>query len=167
MKSKWSIWIAGFLVAFLAVVVVGPASVYAKGASSVVPHKGGPFGSGLPLEGLQIMAEALDMTTDELIDALQSGKTFQELADEAGVDLDEILEEIQAARTQQMRERIQQALEEGAITQEHADWLLEGLDRGFLAGSPSAVQFRGNHTPGHGPAFQGMVPGRPIAGPGR
>lgn len=166
MKSRWSIWIAGFLVAFLAVIVAGPASAYAQRTSSVDPHRGGPFGRGLGLESLQIAAEALDMTTDELIEALQSGKTLQELAEEADVDLEEILEAIQAARVEQMRERIQQALDEGAITQEHANWILDGLDRGFLAGPPSGIMFRGHHGPRFGPGLQQMVPGLPTTGPG-
>lgn len=170
MKRKLSIWIAGFLVAFLVVVVIGPSSSYALGTSGVVPHKGGPFGPGfgraVPLEGLQIIAEALDMTTDELIEALQSGKTLRELADEAGVDLDVIFEEIQVARTEQMRERIQQALDEGLITQQHADWLLEGLDRGFLAGPPMGIMFRDHHPLRDRSTSGQMVPGWPTTFPG-
>jgi hypothetical protein len=74
------------------------------------------------------------MTTDELINALQSGKTLEELATEAGVDLQDVQDAIQAERVTTMRERIQQALDDGSITQEHADWLLEGLEQGFLGG---------------------------------
>jgi hypothetical protein len=32
-----------------------------------------------------------------------------------------------------MRAEIAQAVEDGTLTQEKADWLLEGLDKGFLA----------------------------------
>ena len=49
------------------------------------------------------------MTTDELITALRSGKTLEELATEAGVDIQEVQDAIQAARATDMRERIQQA----------------------------------------------------------
>ena len=33
-----------------------------------------------------------------------------------------------------MRDRIAQAVADGTMTQEKADWLLEGLDKGFLDG---------------------------------
>jgi uncharacterized protein YidB (DUF937 family) len=66
--------------------------------------------------------------------ALDEGKTLQELADEAGVDMQEIRDALSALREESLRERIVQALEDGTITQEHADWLLEGLDKGFLNG---------------------------------
>jgi hypothetical protein len=101
----------------------------------------------LGLEGLQVAADALNMTTDELITALRSGKTLDDLATEAGVDIQEVQEAIQAARTTEMRDRIQQALDDSTITQEHADWLLEGLDKGFLGG-PGGFGFGGGH--GHG-----------------
>jgi hypothetical protein len=64
----------------------------------------------------------------------KSGKTLQDLAEEAGVDMQEIKDALSAVRAESMRERIAQALEDGTISQEHADWLLEGLDKGFLNG---------------------------------
>ena len=39
---------------------------------------------------------------------------------------------IQAARETELRERITQAVEDGTLSQAKADWLLEGLDQGFL-----------------------------------
>ena len=152
MKSKMSVLIAGLLVALLVVGVIGATSAYAQGGARVELRGGGPWGGrGLGLEGLQVAAEALNMTTDELITALRSGKTLQELADEAGVDLEDVRDAIQAARADEMRERIQQAVDEGAITQEHADWLLEGLDNGFLGG-PFGFGLGGHRGPGFGPA---------------
>ena len=41
---------------------------------------------------------------------------------------------IKEARATQMRERIQQAVDDGTITQAHADWLFEGLEQGFIGG---------------------------------
>jgi hypothetical protein len=35
-----------------------------------------------------------------------------------------------------MRAQIEQALTDGTMTQEKADWLLEGLDKGYLDGGP-------------------------------
>ena len=151
MKNKMSVVIAGLLVALLAVGIIGATNAYAQGRLNVELHGGGPGGRGLGLEGVQIAAEALGMTTDELITALRSGRTLEELADEAGVDIQEVQDAIQAARAEAIRERIQQAVDEGAITQEHADWLLEGLEKGFIGG-PGGFGFGGKHGPGFGPA---------------
>jgi hypothetical protein len=134
MKNKMSILIAGLLLAVVVIGVIGATNASAQSQPSTLLHGGGPGGRGLGLEGLQIAAEALNMTTDELIDALRSGKTLEEIATEAGVDIQDVQDAIQAARETSLRERIQQALDDGAITQEHADWLLEGLEKGFLGG---------------------------------
>ncbi|MCI0549906.1 MAG: hypothetical protein L0287_03030, partial [Anaerolineae bacterium] len=96
------------------------------------------------------------MTTDEVTAALQSGKTLEDLAEEAGVDIEDVRAAIQAVRETEMRERIAQAVDDGTITQEHADWLLEGLDKGFLGG-PGGFGF------GHGPKGPGK--GQPTANP--
>jgi len=152
MKNKMSVLIAGLLVALVVIGVLGATNAYAQSQTKELLHGGGPGGGrgGLGLEGLQIAAEALNMTTDELITALRSGKTLEELAAEAGVDIQEVQDAIQAARAMGMRERIQQALDAGTITQEHADWLLEGLDKGFLGG-PGGFGLGGGHGPGFGP----------------
>jgi hypothetical protein len=135
MKNKMSVLIGGLLVALLVIGVIGATSAYAQDSTSTLPHGRGPGGGrGLGLEGLQVAAEALDMTTDELINELQSGKTLEELANEAGVDIQAVQDAIQAAQEEQLRARIEQAVSEGAMTQEKADWLLEGLEKGFLDG---------------------------------
>jgi hypothetical protein len=90
------------------------------------------------------------MSTDELSAALESGKTLQELADEAGVDMQEIFDAMSAVREASMRERIAQAVEDGTMTQEKADWLLEGLDKGFLDGP--GFGFGGHFEKGTPPA---------------
>jgi hypothetical protein len=152
MKNKMSVLIGGLLVALLVVAVVGATSAYAQGPSSLPLHGGGPGGGrGLDLAGLQAAAEALNMTTDELINALRSGSTLEELATEAGVDIQDVQDAIQAARADEMRERIQQAVDDGTITQAHADWLLEGLEQGFIGG-PGGFKFGGRHGFGLNPA---------------
>lgn len=152
MKNKMSVLIGGLLVALLVIGVIGATSAYAQSPSNALQHGGGPGGGrGLGLEGLQVAAEALNMTTDELITALRSGRTLEELATEAGVDLQDVQDAIQAAHATAMRERIQQALDAGTITQEHADWLLEGLDKGFI-GAPGGFGLGGPRGPGFGPA---------------
>lgn len=151
MKNKMSVLIAGLLFALLVVGVVGATNAYAQSGTNEPLHGGrGPGGRGLGLEGLQAAAEALNMTTDELINALRSGQTLEQLAEAAGVDIQDVQDAIQAARETAMRERIEQAVTAGTITQEHADWLLEGLEKGFLGG-PGGFGLGGPHGPGFGP----------------
>jgi hypothetical protein len=85
------------------------------------------------------------MTTDELTTALQSGKREQ-LASDAGVDLQDVQDAVQAAHETELRERIAQGVSDGTISQEKADWLLEGLDKGFLDGPGFGFGF-GPHGP--------------------
>lgn len=86
--------------------------------------------------GLEAAATALGMTTEELSAQLWAGKSLADIAEEKGVDLVELQSTVQAAvqaaRETALREAINRAVENGIITQEHADWLLEGLDKGFL-----------------------------------
>ena len=136
MKNKLFTLIGGFLAVMLVIGVLSATSAYAQGPS-LAPLHGGPgggrggLGNGI---ALQAAAEALGMTTDELINALRGGSTLEELAEEAGVAVEDVQAAIQEARTADLRERIQQAVEAGAITQDHADWLFEGLDSGYIGG---------------------------------
>jgi hypothetical protein len=150
MKNKMSVLIAGLLLALVVLGVVGATNAYAQDGSNDPLHGRGPGGRGLGLEGLQAAAEALNMTTDELINALRSGQTLEQLAEAAGVDIQEVQDAIQAAQSEAFRTRIQQAVTDGTITQEHADWLLEGLDKGFIGG-PGGFGLGGPHGPGFGP----------------
>jgi hypothetical protein len=84
--------------------------------------------------GLEAAAAALGMTADELSTQLWGGKTLADLADEAGVDLQDVQDAVVAAQEQATRDAIEQAVEDGVLTREHADWLLEGLDNGFWGG---------------------------------
>jgi hypothetical protein len=149
MKTKWSILIGGLLIALMVVGVLGATNAYAQSASSDLQHGRGPGGGRgghLGTAGLEAAADVLNMTTDELTAALQSGKTLETIAEEAGVDFADVQAAIQAAHATEMRERIQQALDDGTITQENADWLLEGLDKGFIGG-PGGFGLGGPHGP--------------------
>ena len=155
MKNKLLTLIGGFLAVMLVIGVLSATSAYAQDSSSDVFHGRGPGGGRGLGDGiaLQAAAEALGMTTDELINALRGGSTLEELAEEAGVDIEDLRAAIQEARATDMRERIQQAVEEGTITQEHADWLFEGLDNGFIGG-PGGFKFGGRHGFGMGPGLE-------------
>jgi hypothetical protein len=51
---------------------------------------------------------------------------------------------MKAARGEAMRQAIEQAVEDGAMSREQADWMLEGLEKGFTPGGR-----------GFGPGFGG------------
>ena len=72
-----------------------------------------------PLVG--VAAEALDMSVEDLHAELKDGKTIAEVAEEEGVDTQEIID----AYLAQLEENLAQAVEDGKITQNQADWMLE------------------------------------------
>lgn len=139
-KFKWVI--GALVIALLAVGVYGTTTVYADDSNPPLPFgergPGGPDGPhgkrGLDGAALEAVANVLDMSTDDLSAALEDGQTLQDLADAAGVDMQEIKDALNTVREENMREGIAQAVEDGTMTQEKADWLLEGLDKGFLDG---------------------------------
>lgn len=169
MKNKMSILIAGLLVALLVVGVIGATNTFAQGSYDLMQHGRGPGGPGdgrgLGQAELEAAAKVLGMTADEVSTALQSGKTLQDLADEAGVDIEDVQAAIQAAHETELRDRIAQAVAAGTITQENADWLLEGLDKGFI-GVPGAFGFGGPHGFGHGPKLNQTPTAQPTQSSG-
>lgn len=99
------------------------------------PRMWGGHGRGMLNEtALEAAAEVLGMTADELSTQLWGGKTLADLAEEKGVDLEDVRDAVSAAQEAALRDRIEQAVEDGNLTREHADWLLEGLNKGFLGG---------------------------------
>ncbi|MAT44300.1 MAG: hypothetical protein CL609_18365 [Anaerolineaceae bacterium] len=76
--------------------------------------------------------DALGMTVQDLRTALQDGKTLDEIAEEAGVDLDVIYQDW---ITEQM-ETVQTALEDGKITKAQADQIMERLENQLDNGFP-------------------------------
>jgi hypothetical protein len=113
------------------------------------------FGRGYGGEvGLEVIAEALGMTTDELSLQLWGGKSLADLAEEAGVDLQDLQDAVTAAQEQATRDAIEQAVEDGTLTREHADWLLQGLDNGYWGGH-GCGGFGGSRGRGGLGGFQG------------
>ena len=105
-------------------------------APETMPFHGHSFNRGMGgHEGMEIVAEMLRFeTVEELTTELWGGTTLAELAEEAGVELQDIHDAVTAAREEAMRDRIEQAVEDGNLTRGHADWLLQGLDNGFMGG---------------------------------
>ncbi len=96
---------------------------------------GGPgFGRGGGLHSqatLEAAARALGMTSDELSAQLWGGKTLAEIADAKGIDIATIKTAVEAAMQAETRTAIAQSVTDGTLTQAKADWLLEGLDKGY------------------------------------
>jgi len=111
------------------------------------------------------LVELLGLTREELRDQFEDGKTLEELAEAAGVDLETIREEARKTKQVDLETKIEEALANGEITHEHADWLLEGLDKGFLE-SPF-IGFGGRGSSGrpdmNGAGMPGMRDGKPSS----
>ena len=89
------------------------------GRGFMMPHPGVMGCGETSLVGLA--AEALDMSVEDLHAELKDGKTIADLAEEKGVDTQEIIDTYLA----QLEENLTQAVEDGKITQNQADWMLE------------------------------------------
>jgi transcriptional regulator with XRE-family HTH domain len=142
--------IGGLVIGLMLIGIAGATIAYAQDGTPPTPPADGQFGRHglgdkhgfLRDAELTAAAEALGMTTDELSTELQNGKTLEELAEEAGVDYQVVQDAISAARAEEMRQWIEQSVTDGTISQEKADWLLEGLEKGFLDGPGFGFGFK-------------------------
>jgi hypothetical protein len=146
MKKKISILVGSLLAVAVLLTGVRVTTAYAQdGTPPPMDERGPAHGKrGLGETELAAAAEALDMTTEEVSAALAGGKTLTDLATTAGVDIEDVRAAIQAAHAVEMRARIEAGVADGSITQDKADWLLEGLDKGYLNG-PGGFGFGGPH----------------------
>ena len=114
-----------------------------------------------------LVAEKLGLTPAELFEQLHDGKTLAEIAEAQSVDLqaiqDEIKDRLKATRVQAMKDKIAQAVTDGDMTQEEADWWLLGIEKGWIDGGRDALGVKGpggrdrmGHRPGRGGS--GMAP---------
>lgn len=87
----------------------------------------GPRGMGHP--HLEVVAEALDMTTEELRTALRDGQTIAEIAEGRGVEPQAIVEALVAELEAHLADRVA----DGDITQERADEILAGAGERLTA----------------------------------
>ncbi|MGQ9517478.1 MAG: hypothetical protein ACUVT1_09425 [Anaerolineae bacterium] len=134
------------VMALTSLVLVGTAFAQAPTPAPSTPTAPAPFwgkgwgrGFGFGCWGgnwtvFDAVAEALNMTPTQLFEQLHNGKTLEEIAEAQGVDITKVQEAAQAARVQAMKDAINQAVQDGRISQEEADWLLEGLEKGYLPG---------------------------------
>lgn len=110
-------------------------------------HRGGGFGL-RSQAALDAAAKALGMTADELQAQLWGGKTLAALADEKGVDIADVQKAVEAAELAEMKTAIQDAVKAGTITQAKADWLIEGLDKGYWGMGAKGGDFGFGMEPG-------------------
>jgi len=85
--------------------------------------KGCPFPGGLKGDRLNLMAQVLGMSADELKAQLDQGKKIEDIAKEKDVTLEQLHQKLLEAKIQE----IQQAVKEGKISQEQADKLIQRL----------------------------------------
>lgn len=111
--------------------------------------------------GLDAAAKMLGMSASDLSDQLWAGKTLADLAKEANVNLSDLRAAMQdatkTARQAQLKTAIDKAVADGRITQDHADWINQGIDNGWLgngriAGMVMGMDMNGfgNYGMGHG-----------------
>ena len=136
----------------------------------------GPKGAGMLFGGFDklqagvettrtALAESLGMTVDQLEAALEE-KTLAEIAKEQNVDMADVQDAMQVAKQSMIEEALQQAVEDGTLTQEQADtasafMALRGAGpHGGFPGGASGPFGRGMMGSDHGFGPGGMRGGR-------
>lgn len=82
---------------------------------------GGGRGAGSPMGVIGTLADLAGVDVSEIRSALEEGQTLAEVAQSYGVDPDALLE----AALEEKTDRLEQAVEDGRLTQEQADAILE------------------------------------------
>jgi hypothetical protein len=115
------------------------------------PGVGGPNGEG-PLHDvmISILAPALGITPEELEQRRDAGETFYQIAIDLGFSEAELPELIIEAKTAALA----QAVEEGLITQEQADWMIARMAQMRAAGYGPGT----GNCGGPGMGWQGQAP---------
>ncbi|MCI0791614.1 MAG: hypothetical protein J4O02_07580, partial [Chloroflexi bacterium] len=118
MKGKKLLVIGGAMVLTVGIV----------GASTAFAHQR-PYGTGPRHAIVNTVADTLGMDKRDLVAELRSGKTLAEVAQENGVDVDEVIE----ALVEVADERLDQAVESGRITGEEAEGKLASIEERISA----------------------------------
>jgi len=147
---------AALMVAVLSVFVAVPA--FAQGPT--YGWHGGGRGFGFLGGGSWVVfdaaAEALGLTPEQLFAELRAGNNLADIAEAQDVDPQAVYDAMNAARVEAMRQAIEQAVEDGRLTQAQAEWMLQGLEQGFMPmrrGFGHGFGFDGEgNCPGHGSA---------------
>lgn len=118
MKNKKNLMIGALA---LSLMLVSTTAVFADAETPGTPGRGmgTPINASLHNYVVPIMAELFDLSEDEVTTAMDSGSTFVNLALAAGYDIEEIPALLESVHSQ----ALELAIQDGAITQEQADWL--------------------------------------------
>jgi hypothetical protein len=129
-------------------------------------HILGPFGQAF-WTAYDAVAEALGLEPQAFFTKLHDGRTVAEIAEEQGVQMDEVRDALDSAQVEARKQAIEQAVDDGRLTQEQADWMIEGLEQGYVPHGRFGSHRRGlgfgkNSGPGGG-----FMPGHGGRGRGR
>lgn len=97
------------------------------GRGGMMGGRGGMMGGAYgPMHTYMVaaMADALDMTVEDLNGELADGKTMWQVAEAKGLSADEFATLMQTSR----QEAVEQMVADGALTQEQADWMLSRME---------------------------------------
>jgi uncharacterized membrane protein len=145
LKKKLLIGAGVALIVLLLAGLAGATFVFAQEPTPPIPfgwHGGGrgmggfggrgmggfAWSGGGPWTMFDTAAEALGLTPEELFAELHAGKSLDEIAEAKGVDVQTVYDAMSAARGKAMRQAIEQAVEDGRITQEQADQMIGRLE---------------------------------------
>lgn len=146
MNKKKLMVLASVGLTALLISLVGASAVFAQ---EPTPDTEAPFAFGKMMRGrrptlggahffggqwtmFDTAAEVLGLTPEELFSELHAGQTLAEVAEAQGVEMEALREAFDAARNTAMQEAIERAVENGAMSEEQADWILEGIEKGFM-----------------------------------
>ncbi|RPI48142.1 MAG: hypothetical protein EHM56_14110 [Chloroflexi bacterium] len=110
---------------------VGPGGMGGFGGRGGMMGRRGGFGgmmAGSQSSLLSVAAEELGLTVEELTAELQDGKTIADVASENGVEPQAVVDAFVAQRA----DWLAQAVADGRISQEQADWMLEHMQEQVL-----------------------------------
>lgn len=121
----------------------------------------GRFGGGSWTTTFDTVAEALGLAPTGLFTELHEGKSVAEIAEEEGVALEEIHDAVQSTRVEARKGAIEQAVEDGRLSEEQGEWMLAGLEEGYVPGGRGFAPGRncgpgGSFMPGRGGRGRGM-----------
>lgn len=111
---------------------------------------GGGFGFALAGTSHEGIAEALGITSDELFELTQAGKSLAEIAEEKGVSVEQLTEVIVSAHIEQL----DQLVADGKLTEENKALLLENVEEMAIAMINGTMPVDGRGFGGKG--FRGM-----------
>ncbi len=154
MTGRVGKWLLLATAGTLLVGMLGLGVVYAQGPNPErTPQAGCPLvpqcgGMGWRWAGCMVRtwADALGMKVKDLTAALREGKTVAELAEAQGIKVEDLVARVVAAR----KDALQQAVEDGRLTQERADALLERMQERMTENLQD-----GTCAPGMGRGLQG------------